>query len=82
MVKDNKVLKRKEKENKPKSIIVGIGSPSRRVGLWAMPEDEQKPEDGQWDCRAWVNGLKTKEENNGSTLIFKELGNLQRASGR
>ena len=31
---------------------MGIGSLSRYVGLWAMPEDEQKPENGQRDCSA------------------------------
>ena len=25
--------------------IVGIGGPSKRARLWAMPEDEQKPKD-------------------------------------
>ena len=43
MVKDNKVLKRKEKENKPKSIIVGTGSPSRRVGFGPCPRTSRNP---------------------------------------
>ena len=29
---------------------MGIRGPSKHVGLWAMPKDEQKPKDGQWDC--------------------------------
>ena len=61
---------------------MGIGGSSRHVGLWAMPKDEQKPEDGQWDCWACINGLRTKEKNNGSALIFEELGHLRRVSKR
>ena len=51
-------------------------------GLRAMPEDKQKPEDGQRDCYAWVNGPRTKEKNNGLALIFEEPGHLGRALGR
>ena len=31
-------------------MFVGIGSPSRYVGLWVVPEDEQRPKYGQRDC--------------------------------
>lgn len=31
---------------------MGIGSLSRYVGLKVVPEDEQKPKDGQRDCSA------------------------------
>ena len=61
-------------------IYVGIGSLSRCVGLWAMPKDDKKPEDAQWGCWAWVNGLRTKEKNDGSTLISEDLGHLWKAS--
>ena len=61
---------------------MGIGSPSRHVRLWVMSEDEQKLEDGQRDCWAWVNGQRTKEKNNGSVLISEELGHLGRALRR
>ena len=66
----------------PYNRYVRIGSPSKYVGLWAMPEDKQKLEDGQRDCWAWVKGLRTKEKNNGSTVVPKEPGHLGRALGR
>ena len=28
-------------------IIMGIGSLSRCVGVWAVPKEDKKPEDGQ-----------------------------------
>ena len=34
-----------EKEMEFWRAIVGIGGPSKRARLWAMPEDEQKPKD-------------------------------------
>ena len=30
--------------------IVRIGRLSKYIGLWAVPEDKQKLEDGQRDC--------------------------------
>ena len=62
--------------------ITGIGSPTRNVGLWAVPVDKQKPKDGQRDHWAWVNGPRTKEKNNVLSLISEEPGHLGRALER
>ena len=55
---------------------MGIGSPSKCLGLWVVPKD------GQRDCLAWVNGPRTMEKNNGSAVFLEEPNHLRSALGR